>query len=90
MVTAPGTLRAFRALPQGPEYLEAQRARETILRASGNRGTALLVKAMHIRPDGLFWGGIDADERHWINGCVASYYGLRSVRTPEVTTSNEQ
>lgn len=90
MVTAPGTVHAFRTLPLGPEYLAAQQARETILRASSNRGTALLVNAMTIRPDGLFWGGIAADENHWINGCVASYYGLTSVRTPELTTSNEK
>jgi hypothetical protein len=89
MVTAPGTLRAFRTLPLGPEYLEAQQAREMILRASRNRGTSLLVNPMQIRPAGLFWGGIQPDENHWINGCVASYYGLASVRIPAPITNEE-
>ena len=83
MVTAPGTLRAVRALPQAPDYLAAQQAREAILRASHNRGRALWVDAMQIRPEGLFWGGIQPDEEHWINACVASYYGLASVRTSD-------
>lgn len=82
MIGSPGTLRAFRALPQGPDYLEAQQDREGLLRARRNRGKPLLVNAMAIRPDGLFWGGIQPDEEHWINRCVASYYGLASVRVP--------
>jgi hypothetical protein len=88
MVGAPGTVRAFRALPQGAEYLEAQRAREAMLRASHNRGKAIVVNAMHIRPRGLFWGGIQPDEGHWINACIASYYGLASVRTPTPPASS--
>ena len=88
MVAAPGTLRAVRALPQAPDYLEAQQAREAILRASHNRGKAIIVDAMQIRPDGLFWGGIQPDEDHWINACVADYYGLASVRTPEPVSSD--
>jgi hypothetical protein len=83
MIGSPGTLRAFRALPQGPGYLEAQQEREAFLRATRNRGKPLLVNAMPIRPDGLFWGGIQPDEGHWINRCVASYYGLASVRIPK-------
>jgi len=83
MATSPGALRAFRALPQGPGYLEAQHERESFLRATRNRGKPLLVNAMHIKPDGLFWGEIDPDEGHWINRCVANYYGLASVRTPK-------
>jgi hypothetical protein len=82
MVSSPGALRAFHALPEGPDYLEAQQEREAFLRATRNRGTPLLVHAMAIRPDGLFWGGIQPDEGHWINRCVASYYGLDSVRIP--------
>jgi hypothetical protein len=83
MIGSPGTLRAFRALPQGPDYLEAQQDREALLRSTRNRGTPLLVNAMHIRPDGLFWGGIQPDEGHWINRCIANYYGLASVRIPK-------
>jgi hypothetical protein len=80
MVSSPGSRRAFGALPHGPDYLEAQQEREAFLRSTSNRGKPLLVDAMAIRPDGLFWGGIQPDEGHWINRCVASYYGLASVR----------
>jgi hypothetical protein len=88
MVTAPGTARAFRALPQAAEYRQAQLAREAILRAPRNRGRSIVVNAMHIKPDNLFWGAIQPDEGHWINSCVASYYGLASVRTPQPVNSN--
>jgi hypothetical protein len=37
---------------------------------------------MRIKPSGLFSGDIQPDETHWINSCVATYYGLGSVRTP--------
>jgi hypothetical protein len=88
MVTAPGTARALRVLPQAPEYHEAQHAREVILRAPRNRGRAIVVNAMHIKPDSLFWGAIHPDAGHWINSCVASYYGLASVRTPKPVSSD--
>lgn len=32
------------------------------------------------RPPGLFWGDLEADESHWINVCVAQYYGFSGVR----------
>jgi Family of unknown function (DUF6056) len=84
MVSSSGTLRAFDALSQAPAYLEAQQRRESILRAPGNRGKALVVNAMRIRPIGLFWGDVQPKETHWINSCVATYYGLGSVRTPPI------
>jgi hypothetical protein len=67
---------------------QAQLAREAILRAPRNRGRSIVVNAMHIKPDNLFWGAIQPDEGHWINSCVASYYGLASVRTPQPVNSN--
>jgi hypothetical protein len=82
MVSSSGTLRAVSALKQAPAYLEAQRRRESTLRASENQGKALVVNAMRIKPSGLFSGDIQPDETHWINSCVATYYGLGSVRTP--------
>ena len=88
IIGSSGTLRAYRALSTAPEYLRAQQAREAILRAPNNRGKMLVVDAMHIRPEGLFWGGIQSDEDHWINSCIAEYYGLASVRTPRPTPSN--
>lgn len=85
IVISSGALRAFGALSEAPAYLEAQQRRESILRASENHGKNLVVNAMRIRPIDLFWGDIQSEESHWINSCVATYYGLSSVRTPRRT-----
>ncbi len=82
MVSSSGTLQAFHTLRQAPAYLEAQQKRESILRASENHGKALVVNQVRIKPLGLFWGDIQPEETHWINSCVATYYGLGSVRAP--------
>jgi hypothetical protein len=82
MVTSSGTLRAFSAIKQAPAYLEAQQRRESILRASENQGKAIVVNPLRIKPIALFWGDVQPEEAHWINSCVATYYGLGSVRTP--------
>lgn len=82
MVASPVVLQAFEALRLAPAYLESQQARESVLRSSVNRGRAVLVNSVRIRPDGLFWGDIQPEESHWINTCVAAYYDLDSVRTP--------
>jgi len=84
MVSSSGTLHALHALRQAPDYLKAQQRRESILRASENQGKALVVNEMRIKPIGLFWADIQPEETHWINSCVATYYGLRSVRTPRL------
>ena len=81
MVSSPGTRQAFKALKVAPEYLRAQQARESVLRAPSNRGKAVVVDTMRLKPRGLFWGDIQPEETHWINTCVATYYGLGSVRT---------
>ena len=80
MIASPSTVRSFRSLEEAPAYLRAQRAREAVLRTVANRGGAALVPAIHVRPDGLFWGDLQPDPSHWINSCVADYYGLRSVQ----------
>jgi hypothetical protein len=77
---SPTTVQAYRTLTSAPEYLRAQQARETILKTPQNRGKAVTVEAIDIRPVGLYWGGLDEDAGHWINSCVATYYGLDSVR----------
>lgn len=81
MVGSPATVQAFQAWRQAPRYLKAQQGRESILRAPENRGKSILVNGMYRRPRGLFTGDLQPDESHWINVCVARYYGLRSVRT---------
>jgi hypothetical protein len=85
-VLAPGAACLLVVMVSAP--LQAQ---DIVLRAGtlldGRGGVSRSVNvvvegAMHIRPDGLFWGGIQPDEGHWINRCVASYYGPASVRIP--------
>lgn len=83
MVSSPGVSQAYRALRLAPEYLEIQQARESVLRAAENRGRPVVVNAVRVRPVGLFWGDIQPEETHWINSCVATYYNLGSVRTPQ-------
>jgi hypothetical protein len=82
MVTSPGALQTFRALTQAREYLAAQQAREAALRA-GNGTRTVFVDELQVKPVGLFWGDIEPDLTHWINSCVARYYGVESVRTGE-------
>lgn len=79
LVAAPAPRRAVRALAVAPEYLERQREREALLRDARADDT-VMVDAMAIRPEGLFWGDIQPDENHWINRCVADYYCLKAVR----------
>ena len=79
------TVQGHRTLMSAPEYLRAQQAREVILKTPQNRGKALIVDALRIRPVGLYWGGLDEDAGHWINSCVASYYGVGSVRKSSVS-----
>lgn len=81
MVGSPATVQAVQAWRQAPRYLKAQQGRESILRAPENRGKSILVNGMYWRPRGLFTGDLQPDESHWINVCVARYYGPRSVRT---------
>jgi hypothetical protein len=82
MISSPGTTKALRAAMVAPQYLQEQQRRESILRASFNRQKPVVVNALGVKPDGIFWGDIQPDATHWINSCVANYYGVGSVRTP--------
>jgi len=82
IVGSPSTTQALRAATLAPHYLHEQKIRERILRASGNQQQTVVVNAIRVKPSGLFWGDIQPDARHWINSCVAKYYGVGSVRTP--------
>lgn len=81
MIASPATARAYRALEIAPAYLQEQQAREAQLRTAAARGEPALVHAIDNQPDGLFWGDIEPDPSHWINACVATYYGLTSVQS---------
>jgi len=80
LVAAPSTLGVFDALRTAPAYLKAEQARAAVLRSSPRTGT-VFVDAMTVKPSGLFWGDIQSDSGHWINTCVANYFGLQAVRT---------
>jgi hypothetical protein len=82
LLASPGTLQAFRAAKLAPEYLKFQQTRESVLKMPEHQGGALIVSQVEVQPVGLFWGDIQPDDEHWINTCVARYYGLGSVRTP--------
>jgi hypothetical protein len=84
---SPATAQAYRTLRSAPEYLRAQQAREFVLKAPHNHGKPVTVDALSIRPAGLYWGGLDTDAGHWINSCVADYYGLRSVRKLDLSAN---
>jgi hypothetical protein len=60
--------------------LRAEQARAAVLRSSPRSGT-VFVDAITVKPSGLFWGDIQSDSGHWINTCVAKYFGLTAVRT---------
>ena len=79
LVSAPSARLAARALVDAPKYLELQQQREAVLRAGPANLTAV-VEPIEIRPAGLFWGDIQPDEEHWINRCVADYYGRSAIR----------
>ena len=80
LIASPSTLTVFGALRIAPQYLRAERARAAILQTSPHTGT-VFVDALLIKPAGLFWSDIQPDSGHWINTCVAKYFGLNAVRT---------
>jgi hypothetical protein len=82
LLASPAARRAYLAARQAPEYLRSQQRREAVLRAPENRGRDLIVDDLSIKPVGLFWGDLAPEPDHWINSCVAAYYGVGSVRTP--------
>jgi hypothetical protein len=63
------------------EYHQEQVRREARLRAAAG-GAAVVVDELRVKPAGLFWGDLQPSGEHWINACVAAYYGVGSVETP--------
>jgi hypothetical protein len=80
VVATPSTLTTFTALKMAPGYLRAERARAAYLRTAPHTGT-VFVDGLSARPPGLFWADIQTDVGHWINDCVAKYYGLKAVQS---------
>jgi hypothetical protein len=80
LVTSPSTRGVFEALEAAPRYLEEEQRRAAVLRRSPREGLVFVDK-ISVRPPGLFWADVEADESHWINVCVAKYYGLSGVRS---------
>jgi hypothetical protein len=80
MVASPSTRNAYGALRVAPRYLEEEQRRAEVLRRSV-KTDLVFVDKITVRPSGLFWGDVEPDESHWINICVANYYGLRGVRS---------
>jgi hypothetical protein len=80
LVASPSTRGAYEALRVAPRYLEEEQKRAEVLRRSA-KADLVFVDRITVRPSGLFWGDVEPDESHWINICVANYYGLRGVRS---------
>ena len=73
------TRNAARALKVAPSYLKAQQVREDILRSPENRSKAVILDVMTLKPIPLYWGDVMQEPNHWINKCMASYYGVSSI-----------
>jgi len=80
LIAAPATGVVFRALQAAPRYLQEEQTRAAILRTSPRQGIVAVDRIL-VRPPGLFWGDVEPDPTHWINTCVARYYGLEAVRS---------
>jgi hypothetical protein len=80
LVASSSTRSVYQALEAAPRYLEEELDRADVLRRPPNSGVVFVDK-ITVRPAGLFWGDLEADESHWINVCVANYYGLQGVRS---------
>jgi len=82
IMNSPATRTAAKALKAAPAYLKAQRDREAILKSPENKANAVILDTMALRPLPLYWGDIRPEADHWINRCMASYYGLSSLCSP--------
>jgi hypothetical protein len=80
LLAAPSTRDAYYALQIAPRYLEEEQRRARVLRRAA-KTELVFVDKITVRPAGLFWGDVEPDESHWINVCVANYYGVRGVRS---------
>jgi hypothetical protein len=79
LMTSPATRRVIDALEVAPRYARSERSRAEILRNAPAQGI-VSVNPISTRPAGLFWGDLEPDAAHWINQCVADYYGLEAVQ----------
>jgi len=80
LTASPSTRQVYQALTVAPAYLHEERARTRELRRAPREGV-VFVDRLTVRPPGLFWGDVEPDQSHWINICVAKYYGLQFVRS---------
>ena len=80
LIASPSTRQVYQALTVAPAYLHEERARTRELRRAPREGV-VFVDRLTVRPPGLFWGDVEPDQSHWINICVAKYYGLQFVRS---------
>jgi hypothetical protein len=80
LIASSSTRQAYDALRVAPAYLHDEQARTRELRRAPREGVVFVDK-MTVRPPGLFWGDVEPDPSHWINICVAKYYGLQFVRS---------
>jgi hypothetical protein len=80
LVASPSTRGVYDALRAAPRYLEEERNRAADLRRAPD-ASIVFVDKITVRPPGLFWGDVEPDASHWINVCVANYYGVRGVRS---------
>ena len=80
LIASPSTRRVYQALRVAPAYLHEEQARTRELRRAPREGV-VFVDRLTVRPPGLFWGDVELDQSHWINICVAKYYGLQFVRS---------
>jgi hypothetical protein len=79
LIGSSSTRQAYEALRAAPAYLHHEQVRARELRQAPREGV-VFVDRITMRPPGLFWGDVEADPSHWINICVAKYYGLQFVR----------
>jgi hypothetical protein len=80
LMASPSTRQVYQALRVAPAYLHEERARTRELRRAPREGV-VFVDRLTVRPPGLFWGDVEGDQSHWINICIAKYYGLQFVRS---------
>jgi hypothetical protein len=80
LVTSSSTWSVIEALKVAPHYLQEEQARARTLQRSPRTGVVFVDK-ITVRPSGLFWGDVEPDQSHWINICIAKYYGLDAVRS---------
>lgn len=75
------SVKAMEELRQGiPQQfsIEAYERHEILLQS---KGLDVVVDEFSVKPELLYYEGIEDDPNHWCNGMAAKYYGLKSVVT---------